>query len=130
MLIYRECHCNTGISWRLSVHHKKNCTSIININKWEPNFVLLKNTTVFIFQEVILQAQAQTTKWVTMTLVLSCVGVLGVTGIMMGVYLSGNLGKGDDSDDSVSSFQWYSNCSFICNFSYWMTWITLTQNLI
>lgn len=63
------------------------------------------NTTVFIFQEVILQAQAQTTKWVTMTLVLSCVGVLGVTGIMMGVYLSGNLGKGDDSDDSVSRFQ-------------------------
>lgn len=29
---------------------------------------------------------------------------MGVTGIMMGVYLSGNLGKGDDSDDIVSIF--------------------------
>lgn len=58
---------------------------------------------------MVLQAQAQTTKWVTMTLVVSCVGVMGVTGIVMGVYLSGNLGKGDDSDDIVSIFNLIQN---------------------
>ncbi|XP_078322141.1 uncharacterized protein LOC111102459 [Crassostrea virginica] len=62
-----------------------------------------KDPELALAKEVVLQAQAQTTKWVTMTLVVSCVGVMGVTGIVMGVYLSGNLGKGDDSDDIQNS---------------------------
>jgi hypothetical protein len=42
------------------------------------------------------------TKWVTTTVVISCVGVLGVTGIMIGVYLSGNLQQEDDQEYRVS----------------------------
>ena len=46
-----------------------------------------------IFQEAVLKANARTKKWIVYSVVFGSIAVMGVSGILVGLYLSGNLNR-------------------------------------
>ena len=49
---------------------------------------------LFFLQEAVLKANARTKKWIVYSVVFGSIAVIGVSGILVGLYLSGNLQKG------------------------------------
>ena len=50
-------------------------------------------TSKSIFQEAVLKANARTKKWIVYSVVFGSIAVMGVSGILVGLYLSGNLNR-------------------------------------